>query len=123
MEGDTFNTTQAETTQAPITPATLPKLSFIPNELVRQYEGPLGVREKCAYAGVVVGCIAVASWVIILLGLIVSIVGISLSLAGLKSKRSKQARVGVVLSAIGLIGALLYAVAAYQGIINYVVFY
>lgn len=119
MEGDTFNTIQADNSQTPATTAALPKLSFIPDSLAKKYEGPLGLNEKCAYAGLVVGVIAAASWIVIILGLIVSIIGVTLSVTGLKSNRSKYARIGLVLSIVGLVGSLGYAFAAYQGRVNY----
>lgn len=119
MEGDTFNTIQPGNSETPATTATVPKFSFIPDSLAKKYEGPLGPKENYAYASLVVGIIAAVSWVIIILGFIVSIMGITLSVAGLKSNRSKYARIGLILSIVGLVGSLGYAFAAYQGKINY----
>lgn len=120
MEGDNFeNVFQQGQVQAPVTAPVLPKLSFIPDELAKKYEGPLGLHEKCAYAGLVVGGISLISWVIIILGCLASVLGIALSVYGIKSRRSKHARIGLTLSVIGLIASIGYVVAAYNGMINY----
>lgn len=124
MEGDSFNTIQTEGTPAPVstTPeaSSLPRLSFIPAELEKEVAtGPLGVREKCALAGLVLGALAVFSWIVILFGVFASLAGIALSVIGLKSNRSKYAKIGLALSIVGLIGSLWYVFAAYSGMINY----
>ncbi|MBI5400631.1 MAG: hypothetical protein HZB12_00730 [Candidatus Yonathbacteria bacterium] len=123
MEGDSFNTIQRGYVRPSIatTPlvASSPKLSFITDDLVKKYEEPLGVREKCANAGLVFGSLALVSWIVILFGIFYSLAGITLSVVGLKSNRFKYARMGLVFSVIGLIASFWYAFAAYRGIINY----
>lgn len=123
MEGDSFNTIKREDARpliATTPPAvSLPNLSFITDDLAKKYEGPLGVREKCANAGLILGSLALVSWIVILFGIFYSLAGIALSVAGLKSSRSKYARVGLVFSVIGFIASFWYAFAAYRGMINY----
>lgn len=128
MEGELFNAIQKQESGAPaevhheVKPA--PEFSFVPPELLKkemiktQGQG-FCVREKCAVVGAVFGGIALVSWVVILLGILAAIAGIALSVAGLKSKSSRYARIGLGLSILGLVAALLYAFAAYQGMINY----
>ena len=126
MEGELFNAIQKQESGAPaevhheVKPS--PEFSFVPPELLKKEmiktQG-FCVREKCAVVGAVFGGIALVSWVVILFGILAAIAGIALSIVGLKSKSSKYARIGLGLSIVGLIAALLYAFAAYQGMINY----
>lgn len=90
-------------------------LSFIPPEL----EGKRGVCEKCAIASVVFGGMSLVTWVIMILGLLMSVVGIVLGIFGLKSQHPKHARIGLILSVIGLLAVILYAVSAARGMIHY----
>lgn len=123
MEGDNFSTIQKENMSTSVTTApellSFPKISFIPDDLGKLEDGPFGVREKCAYAGLVVAGISVLSWVVIILGILFSVIGAALSIVGLKSRRSKHARVGLVMAVIGLIASIGYAFAVYQGRVNY----
>lgn len=119
MEGDTFNTIQAEVNQVPTAVASLPKLSFVPDDLMKKYEGPMGLREKCARAGLVAGGISLVSWVVIVFGVVTSIIGAGFSIAGLRSARAKHAKIGLVLSVVGLAASFGYAFAISQGKVNY----
>lgn len=119
MEWDTPNTVVPESGPAQFSADSLPKLSFIPSDLITEHNGTVGVREKCAYAGLVIGGISVVSWVVILLGILVSVTGLTLSFLGLSSSRAKHARIGAVLSFFGLVASLSYAFAIYQGKVNY----
>lgn len=128
MEGELFNTIQKQENGATAEPSRevkpSPEFSFVPPELLKkegirtQGQG-FCVREKCAVVGAVFGGLALVSWVVILFGILVATAGIALSIVGLKSKSSKYARIGLGLSIVGLVAALLYAFAAYQGMINY----
>lgn len=128
MEGELFNTIQNQENGATaehsreVKPS--PEFSFVPPELLKkdgiQTQGQgFCVREKCAVVGAVFGGLALVSWVVILFGILAATAGIALSIVGLKSKSSKYARIGLGLSIVGLVAALLYALAAYQGMINY----
>lgn len=97
----------------------LPEFSFIPSELLEKETTSHAVREKCAIASIVIGGISLLSWVVILFGILVSMFGVLLSVVGLRSNNSKYARVGLMLSLIGLAAAFLYAFAASKGIVNY----
>ena len=134
MEGELFNAIQK---QENVTPAEvsrgaspLPKLSFVPPELLKKdlsgavsaqvgTMGAQGLRGKCAVGGVVFGGLSLICWVVIIFGILASSAGIALSVAGLRSNSSKYARIGLGLSIFGVVAALLYAFAAYQGMINY----
>ncbi|MBI5077747.1 MAG: hypothetical protein HZB11_00020 [Candidatus Yonathbacteria bacterium] len=125
MEGELFNQIQKqeEVTPAGALPETkpFPHLSFIPSGLLKKKEGdePRGTRDKCALFGMILGILAVVSWVVILFGILYSILGIILSVIGLKSTRKKWARIGLTLSVIGLIISIWYVFAARNGVINY----
>jgi len=94
----------------------LPKFSFIPPELLKKTDGP---RERCAFIGMILGAVAMISWIVILFGVVYSLAGITLSIIGLRSLRQKWARTGLIFSIIGLILSVWYIFAAYQGMINY----
>ena len=126
MEGELFNAIQKQeniaSADAPREVKPSPEFSFVPPELLKKETAKTQgfcVREKCAVVGAVFGGIALVSWVVILLGILAAIAGIALSIVGLKSSSPKYARIGLGLSIVGLIAALLYAFAAYQGMINY----
>jgi hypothetical protein len=125
MEGELFNQIQKqeEVTPTGALPETkqLPPLSFIPSELFKKGEGdkPRGMRDKCALLGMILGVLAVVSWIVILFGILYSILGIILSVIGLKSTRKKWARIGLTLSIIGLILSFWYVFAAHKGMVNY----
>lgn len=125
MENELFNQIQkhGEVTPSATLPETkpLPHLSFIPSELFKKTEEtpPRGMRDKCALLGMILGAVAVISWVVILFGVLYSIFGIIFSIVGLKSTRSKWAKIGLGLSIIGLVLSLWYVFAAYKGMINY----
>lgn len=114
MEGEYLNPIQNQE-------ASTPKLSFIPSELLKKIEGTdeHGMHERCALFGLILGAIAVVSWIVILFGVVYSIVGIVLSAIGLKSSRKKWAQIGLGLSILGLILSIWYIYAAYNGMINY----
>lgn len=92
--------------------------SFIPPELL----GQRTVFEKCAIASVVFGGFSLISWVIIVFGLTASVVGIILSTFGFRSQHPQHARLGLILSLIGMALSLLYAIAASRGMIHYTYF-
>lgn len=121
MEGETLNQNQSAGEQAPIETRPIPKLSFIPSDLLKKIEGngEHGLHERCALFGLILGSIAVVSWIVILFGVVYSILGIILSIIGLKSARQKWAKIGLTLSVIGLLLSVWYVYAAYNGMINY----
>lgn len=121
MEGETPNQTQNTSEQTSVETKPLPKLSFIPSDLLKKTDAPNGhgVHERCALFGLILGAIAVVSWVVILFGVVYSIIGIILSIIGLKSARQKWAMIGLALSIIGLLLSVWYVFAVYNGMINY----
>lgn len=122
MENELFNQIQKPEEQALAQEGKpLPKLSFIPSELLKKIEGTgeHGMHERCALFGLVLGSIAVVSWIVILFGVVWSILGIVLSVIGLKSSRKKWAQIGLGLSVLGLVLSVWYIYAAYSGMINY----
>lgn len=75
---------------------------------------------RCAIVSVVLGSISLVSWVVMIFGLFTSVLGIIFGIMGLKSTtRAKYARLGLILSIIGFLAALLYAYTASRGMINY----
>ena len=97
-----------------------PGISFAPQQEATLSSFPsFDVREKCAFAGLVFGCISIISWTVIALGVAVSAVGIIFSLLGKESSRSKLARTGLLLSIIGGIATIVYVALISAGIINY----
>lgn len=120
MEEETFNTIQKQEQEESPSVASFPGISFTPPQ-----EGGLGhfpsfdVREKCAFVGVVLGCISIISWTVIILGVAVSLIGIIFSILGIKSPRPKIARIGLVLSIAGGVATILYIVLISAGVINY----
>jgi len=123
MEGDSFSSTQkqdASVVTPSFAPKQIPELSFIPEELLgKKGNGASGTRERCALIGMILGIVAVVSWIVIIFGVVYSIAGIILSIVGLKSNRKKWASIGLSLSILGLVFSLWYAYAAYQGRVNY----
>lgn len=121
MEGENLNQTQNTSEQTAVEPKPIPKLSFIPSELLKKIEGPNGhgLHERCALFGLILGAIAVVSWIVILFGVVWSILGIVFSAIGLKSSRKKLAQIGLGLSILGLVLSIWYIYAAYSGMINY----
>lgn len=129
MEGEPFNPiqtpaqTQAGVTHAPASSETssMPALSFIPSELLKKMANsePHTGHDRCALFGLILGAIAVVSWIVILFGVVYSVVGIVLSVIGLKSAHQKWAKVGLGLSVLGLILSVWYVLAAYRGMVNY----
>ena len=90
-------------------------------ELLKKIEGndKHGLHERCALFGLILGAIAVVSWIVILFGVVWSILGIVFSVIGLKSSRKKLAQIGLGLSILGLVLSIWYIYAAYSGMINY----
>lgn len=124
MEGDLYNTIQkqGESMSARGIPHanSLPDISFVPSDiLIKESASSVALRDKSAFIGAILGGLAVVSWVVIILGVVFSISGIVLSVIGLKSNRSKYARIGLALSVIGFVAAFWYAFAVYQGMVNY----
>lgn len=121
MEGDNLNQTQGTSEQPAVETKPLPKLSFVPSDLLKKIEGngEHGLHERCALFGLILGAIAVVSWIVILFGVVYSILGIILSIIGLKSARQKWAKIGLGLSILGLILSVWYVLAVYNGMINY----
>lgn len=125
MDAELFNQIQKQETQTPAptpsSPTPLPKLSFVPEELLRKMEdeAPRGSHDRCALFGLILGAIAVVSWIVILFGVVYSIAGIVLSVIGLKSAHQKWAKIGLGLSVLGLILSVVYVFAVYNGMINY----
>ena len=93
-------------------------LSFIPPILKERRT----IFEKCAIASVVFGGLSLVSWVIIVIGLSTSVVGIVLSTFGFRSQHPHHARLGLILSIAGMALSLLYAYAAARGMIHYTYF-
>lgn len=121
MESELFNQIQKPEEQVSSASGPQQKLSFIPSELLKKIEGDggHGLHERCALYGLILGAIAVVSWIVILFGVVYSILGIILSIIGLKSARQKWAKIGLALSIIGLLLSVWYVYAAYNGMINY----
>lgn len=94
------------------------ELSFIPPALL----GRRTIFEKCAIASVVFGGLSLVSWVIIVIGLTTSVIGIVLSTFGFRSQHPQHARLGLILSLVGMSLSILYAYAAAQGMIHYTYF-
>lgn len=99
----------------------IPKISFLPPEFFKKTENieAHGLYEKCALVGIILGALAVISWIVILFGIIYSVVGIVLSILGLNSIYKKYARVGLALSILGLVLSLVYVFAISKGLINF----
>ena len=124
MEGNFYNTIQKNEEQGTVggvgRASSLPDISFVPKEITKMGESATGgFRDKSALGGVLFGGLSVFSWVVILLGVFCSVAGIAFSTLGLKSRYAKYARIGIVLSVVGLVASFGYAFAAYQGMINY----
>ena len=122
MENELFNQIQKpEESVSTQEVKPLPKLSFVPSELLKKIEGndKHGLHERCALFGLILGAIAVVSWIVILFGVVWSILGIVFSVIGLKSSRKKLAQIGLGLSILGLVLSIWYIYAAYSGMINY----
>ena len=121
MENEPFNQIQKPEEQTSTEIKTQPKLSFVPSDLLKRIEGngEHGLHERCALFGLILGGIAVVSWIVILFGVVYSILGIILSVIGLKSARQKWAKIGLGLSILGLILSVWYVLAVYNGMINY----
>lgn len=78
---------------------------------------PAGDKKGLAIAGLVLGIVNLCSWFIPLCGGPLAIVGIVLSVLGLKSSQRTLAIVGIVLSGLGLLAAIVNAAfGAYLGI-------
>lgn len=120
MEEDTFNTLQKQRQEEVPSAVSFPGISFTPPQEGESGSFPsFDIREKCAFAGLVFGCISIISWTVIVLGVVISFMGIIFSIVGRKSPRSKLARIGLVLSIAGGAATILYIVLIYAGIINY----
>lgn len=124
MEGEPYNTMQSSPEKTHIESApksmTLPEISFLPESLLNKKEiSSTSMRDRCALIGLVVGVLAVISWIVMLFGAVFAIIGIALSTLGLKSNYKKHARIGLVLSLVGLSASFWYLFAASHGMINY----
>lgn len=121
MENELYNQIQKPEEHGLSEVNTTQKLSFVPSELLKKIDGTGGHRlyERCALFGLILGAIAMVSWIVILFGVVYSVLGIMLSIIGLKSARQKWAKIGLVLSIIGLLLSVWYVFAAYNGMINY----
>lgn len=124
MEGELYNAIQkpneAVSTVEKNEVTSLPKLSFIPPDLLNKENiAQMGKREKCAFAGMVLGGLALISWIVILFGAVFAVFGIVLSFLGLNSGYKKYARIGLGLSIAGLLASIWYCFAAYSGMVNY----
>lgn len=121
MDGEHIDMTQGDAGRADLPVQerkSLLNLSFIPPIL----QGQRTVFEKCAIASVVFGGISLFSWVIIVIGLTTSVVGIVLSTFGFRSQHPQHARLGLILSLVGMTLSILYAYAAARGMIPYTYF-
>lgn len=123
MEGELFNTIQ-KPESAPVAPQfakQFPEISFIPSDL--KGSDSFFVKrtsEKCATASIMFGAVAFMTWWwVILIGIVASAAGIVLSVLGIKSARVTHARIGLGLSLVGLVASLWYAIAAWNGVVNY----
>lgn len=104
---------------APIAPK-FPDISFVPQRaVVRGGRISPRMRDIFATAGLILGGIALVSWFVIVVGIAISLLGIVFSLLGRNSSHTKNARIGLVLSAVGGGLALIYMLAIYMGLINY----
>ena len=123
MEGELYNIIQkpkGNTHDTAGEGSHFPRVSFIPADLVKKEITTLsGIRDKCALGGLILGMLSLFSWVVILFGVFFSVLGLIASLVGLKSNYFKYARVGLLLSSIGLIASLWYFFAVYHGMVNY----
>ncbi len=121
MEGETLNQNQNTNESALVDEKPVAKISFVPPDLLKKIEGEggHGLHERCALFGLILGAIAVVSWIVILFGVVYSILGIILSVIGLKSARQKWAKIGLGLSVLGLVLSVCYVLAVYNGMINY----
>lgn len=120
MEEETFTAIQKQGQEGAPSAVSFPEISFTPPKEGESGSFPsFNTREKCAFAGIVFGCISVISWTVIVLGVAVSLIGIILSVVGIKSPRSKLARTGLILSIAGGIATIVYVVLISAGIINY----
>ncbi|MBI5799079.1 MAG: hypothetical protein HZB10_04075 [Candidatus Yonathbacteria bacterium] len=125
MEGELLNQIQKPAekglAQAPLETKSLPIISFVPSELLMKIEGGefRDSHDRCALFGLVLGVMAVVSWIVILFGVVYSVAGIALSVIGLKSTHQKWAKIGLGLSVLGLVLSVSYVLAAYNGMINY----
>lgn len=124
MEGDFSNTAQkyggiSSGGVSPVSPK-FPDISFISSEIGAQGErfSPQ-LRGTFATAGMVVGGIAIVSWFVIVIGILVATAGVVLSFLGIKSAQARRARIGLILSAIGGFATIAYIIAIYAGLINY----
>lgn len=94
-----------------------PEVSQPSSPEVPQPPAPAGDKKGLAVAGLVLGIVNLCSWFVPICGGPLAIVGIVLSVLGLKSSKRTLAIVGIVLSGLGLIATIVNAAAgAYIGI-------
>lgn len=73
-------------------------------------------RKGNALAGMILGIIGLLAWIIPLFGYPVTIVGLVLSIRGLKSSKRGMAIAGIILNGIGLVATVVNsAIGAYLG--------
>lgn len=78
------------------------------------------MRDIFATTGLIFGGVAVVSWFVIVVGILATLVGTSLSFLGRTSmSKARRAKIGLILSIIGGLLTLLYMAAIYAGLINY----
>ena len=66
-----------------------------------------------AVLSIVFGLFSLCAGLIPILGIVISFAGIGLGLFGLRSENKKVAKVGIVISALGIIVSLVYAYLLY----------
>lgn len=78
------------------------------------------MRDIFATTGLIFGGVAVISWFVIVIGILATLVGASLSFLGRTStSKARWAKTGLILSIVGGLFTLLYMAAIYAGLINY----
>ncbi|MFA6099081.1 MAG: hypothetical protein WCV50_06125 [Patescibacteria group bacterium] len=72
--------------------------------------------KKNATTGMILGIIGLLAWLLPFIGYPVTIVGLVLSIRGLKSTKQKQAIAGIIMNGIGLVATVVNSViGAYLG--------
>jgi hypothetical protein len=65
-------------------------------------------KKKFAIAGFVLGLVGLVAWLVPILGLADGIVGIIMSVKGLKSEKRTFALIGLILSIVGIVASIVF---------------